>query len=662
MVILSLYHYTCVKQLRFLNMLMNLSCFNNYLSFLLLFGLFTYSCYGQDPNSLGFGKLSKTQDSLNIIYLLDKSKTQFTKNDSISLAYGFDALKKAKKLANQNLILTCYNQLLYHYYQLDDIDSAKKVYTQAEQRVLEASNIAEKAKLFLLIGEIHNKAKEFNLAQFYFEKSIKSYQQTKKTDSLYTLYLNLVKIHQIKHEYDIGAKYAFKSLTLAESNNKLDKIAESRKAVGDINLSQKNYDISLKKYFENLKYYEKTEDTLGISNAMNGIALTYFYKNENELSITYSKKSLALRKITNNKLGIAQTYNNLSLPYYRSKNWEQCLIYFNKSLDLYIELNAKEYIPTVLINIGGAKLEQGHFDEAIDYFEKAFDYHKKNDMRVAQLNYNSNLYETFLKKREYQKALNHYKLYNIYKDSIANQKQQQFISELNIQYESEKKEDQLVLSSQKIKLLEVNQEAKSLKINNQEKGLFILTIIFIIVMPLLFFVFMQMRSKNKAYKILVEKNLEIANSERKNKTIAAKQKESQKTNETELILKTEKYAESLLSSLQKQELLESIFQFIDDEKPYLNKNFTINILSKKLNSSRSYVSQVINEELKCNFCQFINEYRIKDARLMLSNPENNNLTIESIASSVGFGSKSSFNSAFKNYTGITPSFYIKSLN
>jgi|TARA_B110000967_G_C18489356_1_gene366026 AraC-like DNA-binding protein len=47
---------------------------------------------------------------------------------------------------------------------------------------------------------------------------------------------------------------------------------------------------------------------------------------------------------------------------------------------------------------------------------------------------------------------------------------------------------------------------------------------------------------------------------------------------------------------------------------------------------------------------------------MLSNPGNNNLTIEFIAFSVGFESKSSFNNAFKNYTGITPSFYIKSLN
>jgi AraC-like DNA-binding protein len=642
---------------------MNILPFYKYFSFLLIFGLFIHSSYGQDSNKVDLSKSVKTQDSLKVIYLLVQSKTHFTQNDSIALAYGNEALKIAKETANQDLILTCYNQLLhFYYYQFDDIDSAKDISRQGEQTALKSSNIEEKAKFYLLNGQIHNKAKEFSLAQFYFEKSINGYQQAKKTDSLYTLYLNLVKIHQIKHEYDIGAKYAFKSLTLAEYNNNLDKIAESRKAVGDINLYQNNYDIALNNFVENLKYYEKTGDTLGISNAMNGIGLTYYYIGENELSITYSEKSLALRKMTGNKLGLAQTYNNLSLPYYRSKNWEQCLIYFNKSLDLYIELNVLEYIPTVLINIGDVKFEQGNFDEAIVYFEKAFDYQKKNDIQVAQLNYNNNLYESFLKKREYQKALKHYELYNIYKDSIAIQKQKQFISELNIQYESEKKEDQLELSSQEIKLLEASQEVKNLKINNQKKRLSILTIVFIIVMILLLIVYMQMKSKNKAYKILVEKNLEIANSERNHKSIIYKQKDSQKIIETDLIEKTKKYAESQLTSLQKQQLLEAIFQYIEEDKPYLDKGFTINILSKKLNSSRSYVSQVINEELKCNFSQFINKYRIKDARLMLSNPGNNNLTIEFISFSVGFGSKSSFNNAFKNYTGITPSFYIKSLN
>ena len=225
----------------------------------------------------------------------------------------------------------------------------------------------------------------------------------------------------------------------------------------------------------------------------------------------------------------------------------------------------------------------------------------------------------------------------------------------------EKKENQLELNQKEIKLLEANQEIKDIELNNQQKWLSILTFGFVLVMFLLLFVFKQMKSKNKAYKILVEKNLEIVSSEKIKKLEVKKTKEVS-NNKEEILPKESKYADSQLSELQKKQLLEAILLHMEDDKPYLEKSFNINILAKKLNSSRSYVSQVINEELERNFNQFINEYRIKEARQMLSVPENKILTIESIAFSVGFGSKSSFNNAFKNYTGITPSFYLKSLS
>ncbi|MBU0488050.1 MAG: helix-turn-helix domain-containing protein, partial [Bacteroidetes bacterium] len=58
-----------------------------------------------------------------------------------------------------------------------------------------------------------------------------------------------------------------------------------------------------------------------------------------------------------------------------------------------------------------------------------------------------------------------------------------------------------------------------------------------------------------------------------------------------------------------------------------------------------------------NFKNLINEYRIKESRkLLITKP---NLTIEAIAHDVGFRSKSAFNAAFKLYTGVTPSFFIR---
>ena len=70
---------------------------------------------------------------------------------------------------------------------------------------------------------------------------------------------------------------------------------------------------------------------------------------------------------------------------------------------------------------------------------------------------------------------------------------------------------------------------------------------------------------------------------------------------------------------------------------------------------------MINHKLNKHFFDLINEYRIEKAMQILQNPKESHLTILEILYAVGFNSKSSFNTAFKNYTGLTPTEYRKRL-
>ncbi|MEG2666540.1 MAG: helix-turn-helix domain-containing protein, partial [Bacteroidales bacterium] len=82
----------------------------------------------------------------------------------------------------------------------------------------------------------------------------------------------------------------------------------------------------------------------------------------------------------------------------------------------------------------------------------------------------------------------------------------------------------------------------------------------------------------------------------------------------------------------------------------------------KVNSNSSYVSYTINNTFGKNFRSFINDYRIKEACRILAEEDMQKYAIESIAIMVGFKSKSAFNTIFKEVTGVTPSFYIKSVS
>lgn len=103
---------------------------------------------------------------------------------------------------------------------------------------------------------------------------------------------------------------------------------------------------------------------------------------------------------------------------------------------------------------------------------------------------------------------------------------------------------------------------------------------------------------------------------------------------------------------------EKIEKVMTEERLYLDSNLSLKTLSSYMKMPSHIVSIVINEQLGKSFIQLVNNYRIEDAKkLLLKNDET--LSISTIAFDVGFNSVSTFNRAFKNYQGITPSEFQK---
>lgn len=112
-------------------------------------------------------------------------------------------------------------------------------------------------------------------------------------------------------------------------------------------------------------------------------------------------------------------------------------------------------------------------------------------------------------------------------------------------------------------------------------------------------------------------------------------------------------------SVEDKKYIQKLFYLLEDEKVYKDPNLTIKLLASKLLISPRSLSRIINNQLNTNFYEFINEYRIKEAQQMLSAPVNHQESILEIAYEVGYNSKSAFNRAFKNFTGMTPSEFRK---
>lgn len=101
-------------------------------------------------------------------------------------------------------------------------------------------------------------------------------------------------------------------------------------------------------------------------------------------------------------------------------------------------------------------------------------------------------------------------------------------------------------------------------------------------------------------------------------------------------------------------------KWMESEKPYLNPDFKLLDLQNVLPMNRTYLSQFIHNEYDCNFYQFVNGYRIREAqRMKIEHPE---MKMSDISASCGFSSPSVFTRTFNAVTGLTPSEWSKTLD
>ncbi len=122
-----------------------------------------------------------------------------------------------------------------------------------------------------------------------------------------------------------------------------------------------------------------------------------------------------------------------------------------------------------------------------------------------------------------------------------------------------------------------------------------------------------------------------------------------------------KYRRSGLDRKTSQVFLNELTGHMESAKPYLEGDLVLPQLAQQLGISANYLSQVINEQLEVNFYDFINGYRIEEAKRLMQDAGDKKLNILNIALDSGFNSKSAFYTAFKKATSMTPTQYRQTL-
>ena len=112
---------------------------------------------------------------------------------------------------------------------------------------------------------------------------------------------------------------------------------------------------------------------------------------------------------------------------------------------------------------------------------------------------------------------------------------------------------------------------------------------------------------------------------------------------------------NIVKSEKQQNLFDRINIFVKNHKKFTDPYLSLESLAEEIRMSKGHLSFLINTYSEKNFSDYINGFRVDQVKNWILDDEFENYTIESIGLESGFNSKSTFYTAFKKFTDLTPS-------
>ena len=340
----------------------------------------------------------------------------------------------------------------------------------------------------------------------------------------------------------------FAALKIREVINDKKGIARSYLGIGSIYNFMGDNAKALDYKFKSKKLYEELKDTIDLANVCNHIGLIYYEQGKYDDANSFFMQAIMNCFKTGNFSVLANSYSYAGLVYEKTGDYKQAIDNYGLCLAIKQSLGLKDGITESYLFLGLVNIKIKKYREADKYLNKALSLAKEIRSREHQ----KNIYLGYTKldsvNGDFKSAFQHHKLYMAYRDSLVNQKTSEKITQLQNQFETEKREQIRVLEE---KQLEIKRQAES----KQQKiilyavssGLFLMFILAIVI-------FRGYQQKQKSNRELLSKNEIIEEQKRiveeKHKEITDSIHYAQRIQRA--LITPEKYIEKQLNKLNKK--------------------------------------------------------------------------------------------------------------
>lgn len=456
-------------------------------------------------------------------------------------------------------------------------------------------------------GLIYWQRRKLSEALVKLQKGIEYSKKIRDIKQIIKIEINIATINNEIENYHLAIKSLKKSDKMIKENNFLFDEDETLliKSALFLNLG-KNYEFLYKNNNQNTNYLDS--------------ALISYKK-----AVAYSKPSII------NKL---RAQNNIAGLYLEQNRYDDAIKIYQNVLVESSENDLDNDFYVVSYNLGYSFFRKNKFDKALVYFDKVDSLYQNDKSKVNEYTkskyFQSKIYENF---KDYEKASEFASLYleNLEKNEIKLNEEKEIIN--NIQNDQTLKKEMIELK-----------EKYKVQILLKKIGFYF--ILFISAF-LLYMIFKNYKSKKvieaRFSSVLNEYRERVEELKKKNATLEQESHSIQSLSQG-LTLDEEKEAE-ILKKLKDIEL----------KKVFLNQDFTLQFVAKKIKTNTTYLSYIVNKNFGKSFSEYANELKINYViNEMISNTKYRKYSTQAIAESVGYKNATSFARSFNKKTGLSP--------
>lgn len=258
------------------------------------------------------------------------------------------------------------------------------------------------------------------------------------------IYTDIGLNHYYLGEYEQATNYHLKNLRLSEEiEYTLGQIKGSNN-LGIIAIRLKDWKEAEKQHQRSLSLSEAAGNEAGIAHNLGNLALIYQAQNKIKQAIDIQKRSLKLFKQQNRSQEISRALNNLGKSYGSLERYDSALHYYQASLNAYEANEDRHGISETLPNIAFCFRKQGNFQLAERYMKQAISLVDSTQSKEARQLVYQGFAELYADWGKYERAYAYRLLYEQWTDTVIGERHLNNIKELELKYESEKKQKELL--------------------------------------------------------------------------------------------------------------------------------------------------------------------------------------------------------------------------